>query len=233
MNFFGHAVVAAALDANPAFVLGAMLPDLASMARRRAPRGADGALGRGIALHHRCDTLFHAHPRFTELCADATAELTRAGLARGPARAVGHIGTELLLDGCLHQQGADRAAYAAALELAAGESEAGRLRLEPTRPQSADSMALSQLARRLQAAPVPDGYLEPSFVAQRLQRMLAPRPRLAFSSAQTSPVCAWLSRVQPRVAGFAPGLVEALLNDLRRDAPPGSGVVDAHLTARR
>ena len=41
MNFFGHAVAALALDDEPRFIFGAMLPDLVSMAGARLGRVAD------------------------------------------------------------------------------------------------------------------------------------------------------------------------------------------------
>src|SRR5690606_31275930 len=51
MNFFGHACVAARVDSDPRVLLGAMLPDFASMSRTRLAGSEDPAVAAGIALH--------------------------------------------------------------------------------------------------------------------------------------------------------------------------------------
>src|SRR5690349_22770486 len=99
VNFFGHAVMAALENDAPAFVLGAMLPDLSSMAGARIERVHDETVAAGVAHHHRIDHAFHACAPFVRLCSSALETLEARGVSRAAARAVGHVGSELLLDG--------------------------------------------------------------------------------------------------------------------------------------
>jgi hypothetical protein len=63
---------------------------------------------------------------------------------------------------------------------------------------------------RLADAPIPVGYRDPEFVLTRLQRILAPRPRLALQAHELEPVRAWLEHAHARVAGDAHAIVELL-----------------------
>jgi acyl carrier protein phosphodiesterase len=208
MNFFAHALVAAWHSSEPRYVLGAMLPDLASMASVRIERASDGELARGIALHHQTDAAFHAAPHFTSLCSDAIESLSSAGVERGTARAVGHVGVELLLDGALSRDADALQCYRAALEFAQRSDLAALL--HTSQPDGADRLrnGLSRLA----VAPLPAAYREPRFVAQRLRAILAPRPRLAMRPGDLAHVERWAEAVQPRVIADRTGL----LDDVRR-----------------
>ena len=115
MNFFGHATVASWVSNAPAVVLGAMLPDFATMIRARPPTAKQPELWRGVRLHHDTDAVFHDHPVFRELCADAVAALSELGLARGPARATAHVGVEIHIDGVLARDDSARKSYLDAL----------------------------------------------------------------------------------------------------------------------
>ena len=99
MNFFGHAAVASWSSDSPAVVLGSMLPDFATMSGARiANDGAhEPAIGRGIDIHHKTDSVFHQLPVVTGLMRDLDTLLEERSCARGPRRAVAHIGVELLL----------------------------------------------------------------------------------------------------------------------------------------
>lgn len=102
MNFFGHVVVATWLpDADGRTALGAMLPDLLGIAGLRGVEPRDPEVARGLELHHRTDDVFHASDAFVTLQASLRAALEAGGLQGGPARAVAHVGVELLLDGAL------------------------------------------------------------------------------------------------------------------------------------
>src|SRR5258706_12541419 len=107
MNFFGHAALAASYLAQqgpdaanelPRFCAGAMLPDFIGMLRLSRPVVHDSVLARGVAFHHRTDELFHELPSFHRLSRSAFAWLSARDMPRGPARAVAHIGIEILLD---------------------------------------------------------------------------------------------------------------------------------------
>ena len=119
MNFFGHAAVATwsapASGAAPAVVLGAMLPDFATMCGGRIASAEDAGVARGIDLHHTTDAVFHTLPVVTALMRELDERLAHGHCARGPRRAVAHIGVELLLDGVLVDEPAYRAAYLSGL----------------------------------------------------------------------------------------------------------------------
>jgi hypothetical protein len=139
VNFIGHATVALWFCEDPTwrargpasfseFVLGAMLPDLAAMARLKLPaRIPAGPLAEGVALHHRTDGAFHGDPSFVGLTHQTLDLLTSHGVARGPARGVAHVGVELLLDGELLRIPAVVEVYQAALAVL----EAARSLFEP------------------------------------------------------------------------------------------------------
>src|ERR1044071_1149644 len=92
-----------------------MLPDFATMCGGRIDAADEVAVAGGIALHHATDAAFHQLPVVTGLMRELDAELQRAGCARGPRRAVSHIGVELLLDGVLIDEPGSRAASLAGL----------------------------------------------------------------------------------------------------------------------
>ncbi len=103
MNFFGHALIAQRDEATRGpvraeFVLGAMLPDFASMLRTRLPLASLDALEAGLSFHHRTDDAFHGSQSFLEFSGQAFSFLSDRGVSRGTARAVAHVGVELLLD---------------------------------------------------------------------------------------------------------------------------------------
>src|SRR5690606_22101883 len=113
--YFGHAAVASwapapgpdpGAQASGGRVLGAMLPDFATMSRARLAEASDVEVAGGIALHHETDRVFHHLPAVLALMRELDERLERAGCARGPRRAVAHIGVELLLDGVLVDENA-------------------------------------------------------------------------------------------------------------------------------
>lgn len=164
-----------------------MLPDFAGMAAVRLADLHSEEVSPGIAFHHACDTAFHAHPLFVGACAQGVLALTDTGVPRGPARAVAHVGFEMLLDGALAGHH-DAAPYRTAL--ATGRA---------TTPPGSEPMAwrrLQTLCARLQAAPVPDAYADPGFVADRLQTILAGRPRLALRPQDDLPVRTYCRRAR-------------------------------------
>jgi len=99
VNFFGHAAIASWSHTAPGVALGAMVPDFATMCRAKVPTSADAAITDGIALHHRTDAAFHHLPVVTGLMRELDDRLARGGCARGPRRAVAHVGMELPHDG--------------------------------------------------------------------------------------------------------------------------------------
>ena len=224
MNFFAHALLAARRRDEPRWLLGAMLPDLVSMAGLRLTGvGGEPLLAGGVDFHHRSDDAFHGAPLFVELMGRARDELEDRGLALGPAMAIGHVGVELLLDGYLVEREGVPGSYRAALrgavevgeelELAAGRGSG------PEDPRA----RWRDLGRRMVDAPLPERYRESDFVAERLIRILARRPRLAVAPGRESEVYAWSARWAPQVAASGDALLEQVEARLAALSAGGAG----------
>jgi hypothetical protein len=218
VNFFGHAAVASwdlardpAGDRAPGAsgrALGAMLPDFATMSRTRLAEPSDAAVAQGIELHHDTDRAFHHLPPVLALMRELDERLDTAGCARGPRRAVAHIGIELLLDGVLVEEAAYRASYLAGLE----HDPAGvRWR------DDGDDQRFAVLLSRLRAHGVPDDLRRTDAITTRLHRMLAHRPLLAPSSSDLVAIKSSLVAQQARVEVAA----ETVLRALRAALSPG------------
>jgi len=200
MNFFGHAAVASWSDAAPGVVLGAMLPDFESMCGGRIASADDADVTRGIALHHATDGAFHVLPVVLGLMAELDDQLLARDCARGPRRAVAHIGVELLLDGELTDEPAYRAAYLAGLTC----DPALTWRDEATAPRFATLLA------RLRARGIPDDLRSPDALTTRMHRILAHRPLLAPSPDDLRAIRAALTAFQPRIAVASETILRAL-----------------------
>jgi hypothetical protein len=213
VNFFGHAWLAARQgDASPGFVLGAMAPDLLAMAGRRrearaAVAGATAAPqtshARGVRFHAATDEAFHAAPTFAAAQVEAAAALRAAGVRRGPARGVAHVGLELLLDGWLAREAGVPELYPCAL------------RHEIRR----DAAGLGAVCRRLAVSPLPEAYADPAEVARRVAAALGRRPRLALAAGERAAVAAWARKARRELATRAP----AMLVETERALTAGTG----------
>jgi hypothetical protein len=193
VNFFGHAAVATwstpASGASPAVVLGAMLPDFATMCEGRIASADDAGVTQGIALHHTTDAVFHKLPVVTGLMRELDEHLAHGRCARGPRRAVAHIGVELLLDGVLTGEPAYRAAYLGGL----AHDPALRWR----DPEHAPRFAI--LLERLRGHGVPEDLRLPEAITTRVHRILAHRPLLAPSPDDLRAIRQALVAFKPRV----------------------------------
>lgn len=214
MNFFGHACVASWFDASPGFVLGAMVPDFLSMLGLKPVRARDASLAAGIELHHRTDAAFHSAEPFIGLTHAARVALSEAGLARGPARAVAHIGVEILLDEVLALEERGRDAYLGALTL--GESALELLAFQSKEDADRCLSLLSVLAAR----GAPSVAMTPAQVADRIERALRGRPRLRLDERGHAQVRDWVVAARPDVGGSTPALLSVLRTRLNA---PGSG----------
>jgi hypothetical protein len=219
MNFFGHAALAASELAPSAgrpsqlalLCLGAMLPDFVGMLRLGAPELRDADLARGVAFHHRTDHAFHDLPSFQGLSRRTFAWLSQRELPRGPARAVAHIGIEMLLDEVLAQAPAARAAYLAALVVPLE----GALSFEQARDLERLEALRGALNERASSVPV-----EPEVMALRIRRTLEPRPRLATDDAGQALLGEWVRAARPWVAAAAPELLASLRAQLANEPGP-------------
>jgi hypothetical protein len=214
MNFFGHATLAARFSDRPEFVLGAMLPDFSNMLGLRGPGAQDGVIAAGIRFHHVTDRAFHDLAIFRRHCREATAVLGARGVARGTARAVAHVGVELLLDAVLAEAAAARSAYVAGLR--AGQRPE---LLRSLHWPSAEQARLGGLMSRLEGgfeehrgvAQVPA-----SLIVERLSRALGRRPRLAIVPRDLPAVGDLVELCHGAVVASTPALMSELTRDIER-----------------
>lgn len=150
------------------------------------------AVRRGIASHHTADAAFHDLPVFRLQSRALTGSLLDTGVPRGAARAIGHAGWELLLDGALLDDGALVAAYLAAMAVPVADADWQRA-----------------LAVRVSRG-VPRIYADPSGVAEVLWRMLGHRRLLAFDRVHFDAVVGCLAAAQPGVAAAVPEVFGSL-----------------------
>jgi hypothetical protein len=190
VNFVGHHEVAARLGLPADARLGAMLPDLATMLGVRLQRELLApSVAEGVAVHHATDAVFHDDARVRRAMVSLGAALSDAGLARGPARAIGHVGYEMLLD----------ATATAPIADALDESRATAV-TDALHDHPEWSVMRSYLATRRAH------YDDVEWVAERLFHILDRRPRLRFPHAQISDVAAALATAQPSVRAHAPAI---------------------------
>lgn len=201
MNFYAHLVAASWQSEDPAFALGAMLPDFANMASFRLQPEQPESTAEGVAFHHHSDKAFHSLALFREQEKWTLQHLLDAGLRRGPARGVAHVGVELCLDGALIGQ-ADTL-YLAALEAA--------LVAPLTWESPSDGDSFRRLIARLREIGVPHGYRDPDVVSRRLVQIFAPRPLLALQE-EEAPV---LERAMPAVHDRVNGVSGRVMSSLR------------------
>lgn len=211
MNIAGHIAVAMRLAPNePRVWLGAALPDLGAMGRfRLMGTTPDPDVTAGIALHHATDDAFHRHPTFTETMARLRTSLAEDGVGRGPARAVAHVGPELMIDGFLLAD--DH--IADAVDAAFAEIDGLGVALAPLVEASGDDW-LRHLAK-VPAWGMPDDYDDPHAVAHRLHRILSQRPRLQLDADHLDAIGARLAAEQPALDSSIPSLVDDLEQTLR------------------
>ena len=209
MNFLGHTFVAMADDDgpddrpdDPEYLLGAVLPDLASMARVRVDRsGLEGELLRGVRCHIEVDAAFHDLPEFHRGMASLRERLVPHDIGRGAARAIGHVGWELLLDGTLVGSRAEEA-YWRALDVAPAA-------LDAITPAGQERWA--HFLGRWDLTPRPQlRYDDPGWVADRLYAMLSDRPYLQFRAEHVPAVAEALADEQPSVVAAAGTVLAAL-----------------------
>ena len=87
------------------------------MLRLGRPTLHDSVLATGVAFHHGTDEVFHDLPGFQRLSRQAFSWLLERGMPRGPARAVAHMGIEMLLDEVMASDATACDAYLRALRV--------------------------------------------------------------------------------------------------------------------
>ena len=210
MNFFGHTVLAVRRSTAPAFVLGAMLPDFATMIQARSPGTALADIDSGMQFHWRTDEAFHRSAAFLALTHRAVGWLSARGVRSGSALAVAHVGVEILLDAALAADDCAQQAYRAALE---GAAHAALGRFVDWASQD-ERARFDALRARLLARGAVAGDIAPETVAERLRYALAARPRLALDDASVPTVCDWARTARPEIDARAPALIQHLTAQL-------------------
>ena len=210
MNFFSHCHVASWTRSDPAFALGSMLPDFATMSDGRLQGSSHADVQAGIAHHHETDAVFHAAPTFVRLCGESAARMEAEGVRWGTSRAVAHVGLELLLDGVLLHGGppAVRDTYVRALRRASPADLGTTLRWR----SDASGARFDLVLRRLLDYGLPDEIGEPEIVFTRLVRILGPRDRLRIEPEHQDPVRREIHRLAPDVRRDA----DALMHEVRQ-----------------
>jgi hypothetical protein len=199
VNVLAHSQVA--LDLGPvstSYVLGAIAPDLATMARVRIDRERlPEPVAHGYRCHLATDSVFHAQPGFRAGLRAISHDVRVRGVDRWVAHAVGHIGWELMLDGTLLGTPA-HAAFLDALDV--GEQVLEALDAD-------DQARWSRLLEwRGRAGP---RYDDPAWIADRLVVILAASPRLRFGPEHVPVVADVLAAHQAGVEEAAPAVVAA------------------------
>jgi hypothetical protein len=204
VNYISHVLVASWVRDRPAFILGAMLPDLATICGGSILELADPDLEAGEQHHQEADFVFHCHPRFLELCGQGVQALTGAGLPRPISRAVAHVGVELLLDATLVEDpdGSLEERYRMALAVGARDQLGPAIRWR----RREHAGAFEELRGFLHQRGLPRVYLEGPFLASVVTRALSRRPRLSLGQTQVELVTTWLDQARPEVAAVAADL---------------------------
>ncbi len=208
VNFFGHAVMAMERGKGHAFVVGSMLPDFASMLRAKVPTAESAEVTEGIAFHHATDEAFHGAPSFLRASSASFTWLTDAAMDRGSARAIAHVGVEILLDRTLALEADRRTGYL--------ESLAHEVAFDATRwGKPEEAVRAAELRSALLRHGVDIHDCAEAVIAERLFRILARRPRLAFPREDLPKVQAWVAQMDPQVRDLA----SAILAEVRSGIP--------------
>ena len=210
MNIAGHVAVAMRLAPDaPRVWLGAALPDLGAMGRFRLMGSTpDPDVTAGIAIHHATDDAFHRHPTFTGAMARLRTVLSDDGVARGPARAVAHVGPELLIDGTLLAD----PAVAEAVDASFAEIEVLGAALASL--VESDAASWERHLGKVQSWGLPTDYADPHAVAGRMHRILERRPRLSFDPSLVGRIGDRLATEQPGLDAGVPDLISDLESSL-------------------
>ncbi|MEM7413669.1 MAG: hypothetical protein AAF430_25790 [Myxococcota bacterium] len=216
MNYFAHAHLALRRCDDAAFVLGSMLPDWQRWVGGRLAAVHHPELAEGVRFHHASDVAFHGSPTFHRLERQAFRALQEAGVGRGPARGVAHVGVEILLDATLLAGESMEAPFAAALDAA------DRFGAHLEWKCADGAVRFTEVVTRLRARGLPRPGAEPDLAGRGILRTLAPRPRLRVSAEEEPAVLAWARRTRPIVDAARPAMfaeTEARLADAEANAP--------------
>ena len=195
MNYFGHVALACQFSQSAEFLLGSALPDFASILGCRVPSCSHSIVASGLRFHHMSDEVFHDLADFKRLVRNELGVLREHGVRKGPARALAHIGLELLLDAELTDDNTRQVAFRDAIT-AGAPNRLGRLLVwsSSDHPRRFERLRL-RLVERLHAI---DNFGADQ-IAERLIRTLSKRPRLRLSDQEQSMIARWVGSLQIRL----------------------------------
>jgi len=188
MNYFGHVALASAISSSPEFLFGSMLPDLSAIVGCPTPQCALASVRLGVAFHLASDDEFHGTRVFRSRVSAICQHLQSAGMRRAPARAVSHVGFELLLDAELGKVPVHGMAFRAALHIAGPTGVAAHLcwsRTEAT--QRFEALRL----RLIERSTCRDFFSRDRLI-ERLDFALRSRPRLCMVEPERQILREWL-----------------------------------------
>ncbi len=195
-----------------------MLPDFVSMLRAPMPGLPDGALRQGVEFHHDTDVAFHESGVFRRLQGRSFRELLERGIRRGPARAVAHVGVELLIDVALawslvaQENGGALGGVISCYSQALGSGASSLSSVHFLRPGDGDR--LSFVCSRLSRAGVERFLVDSERAMDPLERALQHRPRLSLLPDESACVRRWANAMYPDVKSELPLLLAQLENAL-------------------
>jgi acyl carrier protein phosphodiesterase len=175
-------------------------------------------LADGVAEHHLTDDAFHGGATFVALSRETAERLEARGLSWGASRAVGHVGTELFLDGELTRDDEAASDYAGAIARAGQDTVRSHLVFR----DEGGHARFARMHERIASHGTPTRYREPSFVREVLVRILRERPRLAVAPEQEGVLLDELERLAVRVGEAHEALVGETLAALGRLEPQES-----------
>jgi hypothetical protein len=188
MNYFGHVALACRFSSSPEFLLGSMLPDLASIIAYTTPHCTLPAVQLGVRFHLLTDEEFHQTATFRSLVGACREELELAGMRRAPARAASHVAIELLLDAELSNVPLHGIAFRTALRIA-GQSGT-RYQLQWTTDDAAEKF--ESLRLRLVERNTCGDFFANDRLVERLVFALQRRPRLRMSPHEQNIMRQWV-----------------------------------------
>lgn len=201
-------------------MLGAMLPDFVSMLKARMPSCVEREITSGIAFHHVTDEVFHRTRTFAALSHQAFSRLLGRNVRRGTARAVAHVGIEILIDTTLRHDRTLVACYRAALE-AGGRSELGRYLAWEHASALEEWEHLRRLLIDRSLAPPDTGA---AALTKRLARALEGRPRLELIEGDRPAIVEWVRETEPLVMASVENVLSEVWQGLL-EAESGTGRV--------
>jgi hypothetical protein len=214
LNYFGHAVIAAAANRDPEFVLGATLPDLSSMLRIRVRPTFSGELLAGVRFHHDTDRAFHDSRAFRGLQRTSFGKLLGLGVRRSTARAVAHVGIELLLDAAMaHRIAGEQFGlplWHAGDHYRLAMQRGSLLETWATHHDQREAAQLVALCTLLERAGAEAFRVTPREAMELLERILARRPRLAVAEADSVLIRRWAGEAFSDTESALPQLLEEL-----------------------